>query len=52
MNSARTPWTPGPTQLLLIKLLLIALCLLSLTWGIYSEVKYMRNHSRKAAAAN
>ena len=31
---------------------IIALCLLSLTWGIYSEVKYMRNHSRKAAAAN
>lgn len=30
MNSARTPWTPGPTQLLLIKLLLIALCLLPL----------------------
>ena len=29
-----------------------ALCLLSLIWGIYSEVKYMRNHSRKAAAAN
>ena len=26
--------------------------LLSLIWGIYSEVKYMRNHSRKAAAAN
>ena len=31
---------------------IIALCLLSLIWGIYSEVKYMRNHSRKAAAAN
>ena len=35
-----------------LNLALIALCLLSLTWGIYSEVKYMRNHSRKAAAAN
>ena len=35
-----------------LNLALIALCLLSLIWGIYSEVKYMRNHSRKAAAAN
>ena len=35
-----------------LNLALIALCLLSLFWGIYSEVKYMRNHSRKAAAAN
>jgi hypothetical protein len=34
------------------KFSVIALCLLSLIWGIYSEVKYMRNHSRKAAAAN
>lgn len=31
---------------------LIALCLLSLIWGIYKEAWHMRNHSSSASAAN
>ena len=35
-----------------LNIALIVLCLLSLFWGIYGEIKFMRNHARKTAAAN